>query len=362
MGEAVEQLQRLCEAQPGYPDGHAMLGNLLVEQRRFADAKRVFRAAASTTELPVAARRYFQAQANARCPMSDSSMSSNAIRVFYGKATDTLADVYLEIGDSLAHRPDFRAEIRGPECSLARTLPHTVPFLPFDPPRLWRAQVIDPCFWSPEQPMRYGVRVEPGNGDAPILVPDFGIRHFGSDRGQLWLNGRRWVLRAAHWPDTLRDPDLAAWQEGCLAMVVRDPTAEFCQRASQAGVMLVVWVDADGAVEQLGPLTRWAAVAVALLDGPLRHDPALLRRAAPNLLFGYPLTDARCGSMIRAPDLVVCRADESLLLAAQRLQPARSICGWRPAGRLRSVPEARAACDRLQRDLAPRFDLNGYLV
>ncbi len=289
-------------------------------------------------------------------------MSLDAVRVFYGNATTTRADVYLEIDESLTRCPDLCAEIHGPECFSARTLPHSVPFLPFQPPRLWRAQVTDPCFWSPDHPMRYRIRVEPGNGDPPILVTDFGMRHFGSDRGQLWFNGQRWVLRAAHWPDTLDNLNLAAWQEGRLAMVVRDPTAELCQQASQAGVMLIVWVDADCAVTQLGSLTGWAAVAVALLDRTPPQTLAALRQLAPNLLFGYELSETHLGSVIEGSDLLLCRADESLLRAAQRLQPTRSICGWRPAGRLRTVPEARAACDRLQRDLAPRFDLNGYLV
>jgi hypothetical protein len=156
--------------------------------------------------------------------------------------------------------------------------------------------------------------------------------------------------------------DLSAWRESHLAMLVRDPTPDLCQRASQLGVMLVVWLDPDRPEDQLKELSRWAAVAMGIVQTPPQPDLASLRRAAPNILLGQWVNDTTVRAIAGWADLLVCGPDVRLLSEAHQLLPARSVLSWRPVASPQSVAHARAACEQLQRDLAPRFDLSGYLV
>jgi tetratricopeptide (TPR) repeat protein len=63
--QAIAQLRRLLQSHPTFPDGYRMLGGLLMEQDRKAEAVEVFRRAASHPELPAQVRYFFQAQAEA---------------------------------------------------------------------------------------------------------------------------------------------------------------------------------------------------------------------------------------------------------------------------------------------------------
>ena len=61
--KAIDQLRQLLQAHPSYADGYGLLGSLLVEQGQTTPALRLYREAASNTQLPPQARRFFQLQA-----------------------------------------------------------------------------------------------------------------------------------------------------------------------------------------------------------------------------------------------------------------------------------------------------------
>lgn len=290
-------------------------------------------------------------------------MWPSSIRIFYGQATDSLADVYLEIFDADVASSAICCQIKGPYSSQARTLPFTTRFEPFDPPRLWRARVVDPCFWSLDQPSLYRVTLD--LGDERFRWNHFGIRRLGRDRQNLWLEGKRWVVRGACWPESVRDADWDAWREVRLAMLVANPSRAICQQASEQGVPLIVRITPTGVAEELAAFSRWAAVCAAVLDDAHQVDPTSLRQAAPNLLLGTVV--GKVAKQISTPfapwaDLALCAPDRELLTSALAQQPQRCIIAQRAAGPDLSAADARMACEQLQRDLAPEFDLSGYLV
>ena len=207
-------------------------------------------------------------------------MDFDHVRIFHGQAHAALADVYVEIDTQRAGWTTVGGELKGPFCSLARTLPAVTPLRPLQPPHRWKAQLVDPCFWSPDHPAWYRLSLRSTDG-REITGSEWGLRHLGRDRQKLRLNGRRWVLRAAGWPESVPDGNLDAWHDSRLAMWVRDPAPALCQQASRQGVLLVVWLDAARADAQLRGLARWAAVAVGILPPSPAVDPALLRQAGP---------------------------------------------------------------------------------
>jgi len=290
-------------------------------------------------------------------------MWPSSIRIFYGRASDSLADVYLEFLDADVASSAICGQIKGPYSSQARTLPFTTRFEPFDPPHLWRARVVDPCFWSLDQPSLYHVTLD--LGDERFRWNHFGIRRLGRDRQNLWLEGKRWVLRGAHCHESVNDVEWSAWRAARLAMLVANPSMAMCEQASEQGIPLIVRISQSRATEQLAAMSRWAAVCAAVLDGAHAVDPTSLRQAAPNLLLGTLWEKAV--KEITTPfaswaDLVLCAPDQALLSSALAQQPPQCIVAHHPAGPNLSPADARIACEQLQRDLAPQFDLSGYLV
>jgi glycosyl hydrolase family 2 len=62
---------------------------------------------------------------------------------------------------------NLRGQLRGPFCSIARTLPATFGFgqAAGDRPNSAEAVVTDPCLWSPEMPHLYQVDIEALDGE-----------------------------------------------------------------------------------------------------------------------------------------------------------------------------------------------------
>jgi hypothetical protein len=136
-------------------------------------------------------------------------------------------------------------------------------------------------------------------------------------------------------------------------------------------VLLIAEVKGDLAAE-LTRLSRWAAVGIAVVAQGTDVSDAV-RAAAPNLLFAQRAADFKSarpwaqliladaasdpspsgrGQGEGAPDQLAMLAKNSPLpILAQRRLPEPQ-----------SLNAARAACDRLQADLAPLGDFAGYLV
>ncbi len=300
--------------------------------------------------------------------------------LFFGATSENDSQVYARL-NVLAKQADLElgGSIRGPFCEHTRTLPTTAPFADLGPGTslaatslLANAQVTDPCFWSPQLPALYQVHVELRQHGKVIETEDrqLGIRSFGVRQDSLYLNGQRWVPRGVMRGSVVDEP-LAAWIEASTVMVAEQAEEEVCRQASNQGVFMIVVLRSSGdqLVKEVKRLARWAAVGLVVLDGSAEIGP--LRSAAPNLVFGRIVDDGM--PVPRSPDdvtdcdvtdcdVIVARSDSVEEIGGRLSTAGLPVVAFRPGNSTGRLSERRAACDRLQRDLAQYGPFAGYLV
>lgn len=234
------------------------------------------------------------------------------------------------------------ARIEGPYCSTGRTLRSTIQFSPQE--NGLSCQLVDPVFWSPDFPAYY--RIDILDGDEVIYSQRLGIRKLECSRGSLFLNSRRWVLRAA-WSDSLTVDEC---QRENLAIVCDDPSDQFLDDATDKGVFVVL--NLEQCVEwqkRLLQLSRFPCVGMTILRETIQQVPTnnqiLVHRCSTN-------------SLTSAPWAHLLMPEYSALKTMRSSNDSRPLVCYR----IGSEPLARISCDHLQRDLAPEFDLAGYVV
>ena len=287
--------------------------------------------------------------------------------VFYGQTTSASAHIYARLpsvegksGLTLA------GDVHGPECRYSTTLPATVPLCDMGPGKslLARAIVPDPCFWSPRLPALYRVTVQLIKGGEVVETAErrLGLRLLGARGQSLFLEGQRWVLRGVL-RDEVPPAELSSWRETSTAMVARDPDDDLCGDAARRGVLLVACVTGSGdqICSTLRRLARSAAVAVAVLDGRPPVEENMLQAAA-NIILAQRFD--RESPVEPAPwaQVVVVEVDGPERLPGLIAGCALPVFALRPGGPFDGVIQARAAGDRLQRDLVPCGNLAGYIV
>ena len=288
--------------------------------------------------------------------------------VFYGDLTAARAYVYARLprpaddaGLSLA------GQVRGPRCRLAQTLPITAALVDLGPgpTLLARALVPDPVFWSPDLPAIYDVTVNLLRGAEIVATAhrQIGLRSLGVRGRDLVLNGKRWVLRGVSTSSTAsRDP--RDWHAAQAVYMDDDSGLEALTEASDWGalVLITLLTHETPAIPRLRLLTHFPAVGIGAPRGAL---PADFRKSqvAPNLLLAQQLTEA--SGVHREPwaDLLMVRADDRDMVAQAAAKfgelPIIAVRHHEPPVDLAT---ARAACDILQRDLAPLGQFAGYVV
>ncbi len=306
-------------------------------------------------------------------------------QLWCGPATPNEATVWMrgpEVAPS-GENPSvpIEATLRGPYCEWARTLPATFRFEPQEP-GVWKATVLDPVFWSPDFPARYRVQwtyaerkdAKVDSPDTPIARPlngqrELAIRQWGVRGEHLWLNGNRWVFRAASGMNWTAE-ELAACHDQLLSFVVPEPNRQWLQPASLLGIAAGVRppIDSPSALrDAVLHAAQWPAVMLLLLPATMAVSRESLRALAPNLLLvAEEASDVADDDTRPIPDW--CDA----LLTHDRWQRIQTIREQAPKlplmtrrilpGHAGSTEAARRACERLQRDLVERFDLSGYLV
>lgn len=295
------------------------------------------------------------------------------MEIFYGRVTDSLAHVYARVArDGPADARTVTGWIRGPLCTLSHTLPATIALRDMGPgpTLLGSAAVPDPCFWSTQLPALYEVHVE--LREAAQIVQTFdqtiGIRRLGAAGGNLRWEGRRWVLRGVGSRRHVSNEEpideiVAAFREASAALYVVDPIESICGGASQAGVVVIAHLTDPTEIEkQLAFLGRSGAVALAILPMDIAGSAPELHNAAPNLLLAQYFHDEAAVKPADWADAVVCRMSEPGRFHAAVAACPLPIVAERRLNETKSVAESRAACDRLQRELAPGGDYAGYLV
>ena len=290
---------------------------------------------------------------------------ADQIDVFYGRVTHSSAQIYARVG-SLAGGGEWSiaGHVRGPIAPGTRTLPTTVALkdLGAGATLLGSCSIPDPAFWTTQLPCVYEVNIQlQRNGQVvETAVRSLGIRFLGtSGRDFLW-QGKRWVLRGVS-AGVLDVQEIDDFRDNGGVLVVRDPSESVLDATSQAGVLLAVEPAGGDLIQNLRSLSRWPAVAIAILPNDCGGDEDL-RGAAPNLLFAERISSGGTAVPADWAQLIFCDATNLAELGDVKRRLPLPIVAERRLNGDYTLAEARRECDHLQRDLAPLGDFAGYVV
>jgi hypothetical protein len=319
---------------------------------------------------------------------------ASQIELFFGDANEAEARIYarLPTTESLA-ASTISGRIIGPECRFAKTLPATIPFAnrgSGPSGLLLEATIPDPCFWTPELPFLYRVIIE-ASGDANVEAASrrmnergetprlhnrwLGIRRLGTIGRSLYLDGKRWVARGAC-RDRADQSELFAARQSSAALLLPAPDEALCLEASRLGVPLFVHVAAslrDAQTEsrrdsstclasEIRRLGQWPAVFAIVLDPSLQIGKDLRARARNTLFAARIETESANGALPDWALLAVCGSSGLEQIAAVLSDWTVPIIAIRHLPKPIGIADSRAACDRLQFDLATSGDFAGYFV
>ena len=299
-------------------------------------------------------------------PVKVRSADDAGVQLFFGEATPAGCRVYAQSERPSEGASPLSGFVRGPMCGYAHTLPVSYPFRAVGPGGKAggpvEAWVADPCFWTPAMPFLYHYTLERQVGARrEKICGSIGIRRLGCERTNLRLDSKRWVLRAAR-ADKLQLADLPAWHEAAMTAVVRDPSAELCQAATQTGVLLVADLSTCADLEErLRALRNWAAVGMVIVDGPAAALE--VRCVARNLLVAQRFSPGESIRPADWADLALCEMRRGEAVVENTSARQVPLIALRPEGEDLTAQSARALCDLLQRDLAAAgMNWAGYVV
>ena len=295
--------------------------------------------------------------------------------VFHGELTANRAQVFVR-----AERPVELADctlhgfVHGPRCELAHTLPakFVLKDLGAGPTLLARATLTDPCLWTGDLPQIYDVQIELRRGSEVVAGEQrmIGLRGIGTrvsgETSQLIRESKAWVPRGVALECLTANLAIKQLREELLAVVCTAPPLDLLVEASRRGVYVIANIDATryDVPSTLRSFARWPAVLMVVIRGgeSLARN---LQQVAPNLLLAQAIPAAALSDLTPAPwaaAIVVelASAATGLEFNTQVTQP---LFIQRPATSNTILPEqARAECDRLQRELAAVSQFSGYLL
>jgi hypothetical protein len=267
------------------------------------------------------------------------------LEIFTHRASES--EVLVELGD--VPGIEVRSfQLCGPRCERAHTLPAT-----FQANQSGTLLVTDPCYWTPQLPFLYDVELslQLADGTTTTWKHTVGLRRWEIDGRNLFRERRRIVLRAVAVAE-FDVADLAAAVEAEMALVVLDPSEAFLQRASELGVPIVA--DLRGLSPSLTSYTWQPSVVLVLLD---KATPK------PHAIKTASVARPACGFAANTwPDAITIELSNSERPPAWAATCEKPLIAIRRQGAYAELAEARRACDQLQADLAPQFNLAGYFV
>lgn len=288
--------------------------------------------------------------------------------VFFGDASEHSARLYARLPrPSDGAQWAVEGEVRGPVNSRARTLPATYALTDGGPGEtlLGQSLVTDPCFWAPETPSLYEIRVRILHDGREVAtdLKMLGIRRLGVRDRQFYFGGERWVLHGVS-REAVDVASIAVWRDSGASLVITDPDETICAAAAREGVMIVARLNTGGETwrEDLRRLAHWASVGFVILDGAGAEPDVRLRNLAPNVILLQPF---RAGHNVRpAPwaQAVVVEATDSARFAAAVAGCELPVVAYRRLEDPRDPAADRAQCDRLQSDWADVYACAGFIV
>ena len=291
------------------------------------------------------------------------------VAVVLGRCDEVRAEVYVRLADDAAR---LVGTITGPRRGRDTTLPVTARLVPLDgrtpnTEPVSRAILTEPAYWTPDLPNLYRVEAA-AEGCTRRIDVLFGLRRLGVRGRSFWLDGRRWVPRAA------AVADLGPLKAATLGALLSGVTEADLARADAEGLaVLPVLGGEDLTAARVAALARHPAAMLAIVREDVSSDTvAAVIGMRGTMLIGRAVDGHAAPPPSVAPFdfLVVMLPGGGVPHAAWRTPPTVPLVAWRcdPA----SVSTARAACDVLQRDLAawrlpaasdgPPWDWAGYCV
>lgn len=254
-------------------------------------------------------------------------------------------------------------ELYGPRCEYGRTLAATfrgraneagdVEFL-----------VTEPCYWSPAMPFLYELRQTGSQADGETHF--FGLRQLIAHGRNLRLGGERIVLRGAACAVLDADTASRAHVAECSVALSAKNEFEFAAASRLGAFVLLDATRFDGDLGTFLERVSWRpGVAVVTLSRErLELARELPGRAAGVLLAQHfdSLDWGDADSLASGAAVIVAMLDEGERPPAWMATCGRPVVAIRRGAAYADFEEARAACDRLQAELAPEFDLAGYFV
>jgi hypothetical protein len=285
--------------------------------------------------------------------------------VFFGELTVHRASIYARLPRPVDDEGvKLTGEVRGPRCRLAQTLPVTIPLVDLGqgPTLLARAVVPDPNFWSSHNPAIYDVTVNLLQHGKTLATArrSIGFRPLGTRRQQLRSEAKNWVLRGVCASSTTATIP-AEWQSGASAYVAGYHVDRFVE-ASELGVPSIAELNPENDIPlQLRQLGLHPAAIMAIVRVPPGAN-LKLTGIAPNLLLAQAvLPRIPFVPQAWAHAIWTERTDLDLLTNLQTNFKLPIIVSRKLAHPL-PIAAARAACDDLQRELAPVGQFAGYAV
>jgi hypothetical protein len=260
----------------------------------------------------------------------------------------------------------IRGALDGPYCSAARTLPAQFTLragVDSTSHAFAMAIVPDPCFWTPALPFLYRLDLDVViDGRATAVDAMVGFRRWECDRESFRLERKRVVLRGGLTTNADNGVLLSA-RAGEAALIVPDPSGTLCREASHHGVAIIA--DLRGlktaAPARLQALAWHPSVLLALIDDVDWSNADLLPIVPVGCVVDR-LSDAATWTERSWVRVIGVELDGSHRPPIWLASCGRPVIAIRRGVTYADFHDARAACDRLQADLAPQFDLAGYFV
>ena len=297
--------------------------------------------------------------------------------VFFGDASPHTAQLYARLPRPAdAEHWRLTGTVRGPFSAYCQTLPATSPLVDggAGPSLLAKSTIPDPCFWTPDSPALYEVRLQILHDEQEVAADyrQLGIRRLAAHQQSFRFDAQRWVLRGidrqrvVHEPvDPVGDRQLHAWRECAATVVATDPDDSLCAAASREGVVVLARLDTAGETwrDDLRRLAHWAAVGLVVLDGPGVEPDVRVRQLAPNVCLVQSFRASQAVAPAPWAQAVLVEVGVDPAEFARRVADCPlPVVACRRLTASAELPEARGAVDTLQRDLAPHGDYAGYLV
>ena len=251
-------------------------------------------------------------------------------------------------------------ELYGPRCEYGRTLASTFRRKAVSDQRV-EFLVPEPCYWSAAMPFLYELRRVDAGATNNGVMHTLGLQRLSAHGVNLRLGGERVVLRGAV-ATSLNEAAVCEAHEAESAIIaVAAGEIPDLSAASRWGA--AVLVDASsfaGDVQQLRQRLSWEPAAAAVLHAAGADSWT----NANAFLTGVVLPPRPQSDAANSAGAQLILAD----LAAGKRPPAaigvlgKPVIAVRRSPEFTSFTEARAACDRLQAELAPEFNLAGYFA